>query len=219
MIFWHMYYKLFMFVHFFFSTRACSYKLKSVPKLWKVYNCILYKLSYQILWLLVDLSICSYYGKETDTIASLRHTKYVESVTTSLTLRPQNMPPSERAIHFHTLQICQWSILDLECLNLLDWGWYQIKDTIEPIKTDFEAAPVYMLNFIGCNCKTSSKNTRSSGMCSCFRSGLKSVATYGNCRGEFCNNIFEVEMNIEDDIDRNIFDIFEQWSNTRSNDI
>ena len=46
-------------------------------------------------------------------------------------------------------------------------------------------------------------------MCSCFRSGLKCVAAC-DCRGEFCNNTFEVEVNIENDIDRNIFDIFEQ---------
>ena len=109
------------------------------------------------------LLICSYYGKEADTLASLRHTRLMKSVTTSLTFRPQNLPPSERAIHFHALrihlQVCEWSNLDLECLNPLDWGWYQMKDTLEPIKTDLEPVPVDMLNFIRCNCKTSSKDT------------------------------------------------------------
>ena len=47
-------------------------------------------------------------------------------------------------------------------------------------------------------------------MCSCFQSGLKCVAACGDCRGVFCRNIFE--MNIENDIEniRNIFHTFEQ---------
>ena len=112
--------------------------------------------------MLVALFNRSYYGKETDTLASLRHARFMESVTTSLTVRPQNLPPSETAVHLHALrvhlQLCQWSTLDLECLNLLDWGWYQMKDNLQPIKTDLEPAPVDMLNFIWCNCKTL-KNT------------------------------------------------------------
>ena len=85
-------------------------------------------------------------------------------------------------------------------LNPLYWGWYRMKGTLEPIKTDLEPALVDMLNFIWCNCKTS-KNTCHSHMCSCFRSGLKCVTTCDDCRGEFCNNTFEVEMKIENDID------------------
>ena len=122
----------------FFFTSACICKLKTVPELWKVYDLNLYNLFYQILWLLVALFICSYYGKEADTLASLRHARFMGSVTISLTLRPQNLPPSERAIHFHALrvhsQVCEWSNLDLECLSPLDWGWYQMKDTLEQIK-------------------------------------------------------------------------------------
>ena len=59
----------------------------------------------------------------------------MESVTNSLTLRQQNLPQSERAIHFHALRVylkvCKWSNLDLECLNSLDWGWYQMKDPVQ----------------------------------------------------------------------------------------
>ena len=111
------------------------------------------------------------------------------------------------ALRVH-LQVCQWSTLDFECLNSFDWGWYQMKDTLEPIKTDLKPAPFDMLNFIRFKCKTSSKNACGSRMCLCFRSGLKCVAACGDCRGEFCNNIFEVKMNNEKDIDRNIFDVF-----------
>ena len=161
------------------------------------------------------LLIFSYNGKQTDTLTTLRHAKFMESVTTSFTLKPQNLPPSERAIYFHALrvhlQIAQWTTLDLECLNPLNWGWRKTNDTLEPIKTDLDPAPAEMLNFIRCNCKTTSKNTCGSRLCSCFRSGLKSISACGDCQGEFCKNIFEVEHhNVEDDIDRNIFDIFEQ---------
>ena len=100
----------------------------------------------------------------------------MKRVTTSLTLRPQSLPPSQRAVHFHALrvhlQVCQWSTLDPECLNPLDCGWYQMKDNLQPIKTDLEPVPADMLNFTWCNCKTSSKNACGSRMCSCFRVDL-----------------------------------------------
>ena len=34
--------------------------------------------------------------------------------------------------------LCQWSTLDLECLNPFDWDLYQMKDTLKLIKTDLE---------------------------------------------------------------------------------
>ena len=55
--------------------------------------------------MLVVLFIYSNYGKETDTLVSQRHAKFMESVTTSLTLRPKNLPPSETATQFHALRV------------------------------------------------------------------------------------------------------------------
>ena len=40
-----------------------------------------------------------------------------------------------------------------------------------------------------------------------------------DCQGELCNNTFEANMSIENYINRNIFDIFEQSINTKSSHI
>ena len=56
------------------------------------------------------LFISSGNEKKSDTLGSLRHARFMEAVTTPLTLRPQNLLPSERATHFHSLrthlQVC-----------------------------------------------------------------------------------------------------------------
>ena len=49
-------------------------------------------------------------GKKSDTLGSLRHARFMECVTTPLTLRPQDLLLSERGTHFHALrtrlQVC-----------------------------------------------------------------------------------------------------------------
>ena len=153
----------------------------------------------------------SYNGKTSDTLASLRHAKFMEA----LSLQPQILPPTERPIYFHALrvhlQVAQWKLLDLKCLNQVDWGWRQKNDGLVPIKTDIESAPSNLLQFIRCNCKTTSRNTCGSRSCSCLRSGLKCVSACGDCRGELSENSVMVDdVDIEDDMGRNIFDIFEE---------
>ena len=45
------------------------------------------------------------------------------------------------------------------------------------------------------------------------------MSVCGDCQGELCNNTFEANMSIENYINRNIFDIFEQSINTKSSHI
>jgi hypothetical protein len=133
---------------------------------------------------------------------------------------PKELPPTERAAHFHALrvhlQVAQWKYLDLQCLDPLKWGWKREKGHLLPIKTDLEVTPEFLLNCIRCNCKTTSKNTCGTLLCSCRKNGLSCVVTCGDCRGESCNNMSEADPVLEDDIfedgeefNRNIFDIFE----------
>ena len=95
----------------------------------------------------------------------------------------------------------------------MEWGWRIDGDNLVPIKTDLEPAPVELLQYIRCKCKTSSRNTCGTRLCSCRRNGLNCVDACGNCRGQECENrCSDEDMETDDDdddFDRNIFDIFD----------
>ena len=161
----------------------------------------------------------SYNGKPNDSLTTLRHAKFMESITTTLSpLEPANLPPTEGAGYYHSLrvhlQVCQWKHLDLHCVKADEWGWCFQGETLLPTKTDLGPAPESLLKYVRCNCKTTSKNTCGTLACTCRKSGLKCVASCGDCRGQYCKNNYEVaEVSREDDdnvdFDRNIFDIFD----------
>ena len=133
----------------------------------------------------------------------------------------QNLLPTQRAAYFHSLrvhlQICQWSTLNLRCLNPLDWGWERVGITLHPIKTDMAPAPEFLLKVIRCNCKTKNKNPCAGIKCSCRKNGLHCVAACGDCRGRDCNNASskvdqaEFTEQLDDIDDGNIFDIFDEF--------
>ena len=79
-------------------------------------------------------------------------------MTPSSVIQPENLPPTERAKHYHTLrvhlQVAQWKDLSLTCLDPKEWGWKEKNVVMEPVKTDIEPAPVWLLQVIRCNCKT-----------------------------------------------------------------
>ena len=161
------------------------------------------------------LLIKSYKGKRTDTITSLRHPKFMQMLTTCKNIEPSTLPPTERAAYFHSLrvhlQVMQWQILDLHCLDPTEWGWRMEQGHLSPIKTDLDVAPEFLLKFVRCNCQTTSKNTCGTKICSCRKHGLKCVAACGDCRGKSCNNMAElmVEPLVNDEeLDRNVFDLF-----------
>ena len=157
----------------------------------------------------------SYRGQEKDTLAELRYSKFIQLLTTSTVVDPSELPPTERAAHFHSLrvhlQVCQWVTLDLECLNPAEWGWKFENEKLVPIKTDLDPAPQFLLNVIRCNCQITTRNPCGGLNCSCRKHGIECVAACGNCRGEFCTNMVVVE-NIagddHEDLDRNVFDLF-----------
>ena len=71
---------------------------------------------------------------------------------------------------------------------------------------------------IRCNCKLDSRNPCGTNLCSCRKNGLKLVPACGDCRGDSCNNVIIIEESatnlvdsekvIEEEEERNIFDIF-----------
>lgn len=47
----------------------------------------------------------SFGGKSSDSLAGLRHKKYVEMVSTANMIHPENLPPTERASIFHAFRV------------------------------------------------------------------------------------------------------------------
>ena len=94
----------------------------------------------------------------------------MESVSTSTAINPANLPPTTRAAFFHGLhvhlQVEQWEHLELNCLTPTEWGWQFQGDSLVPVKTDLEPAPESLLKFIRCSCKTTTKKTCGSQLCS-----------------------------------------------------
>ena len=72
--------------------------------------------------------------------------------------------------------------------------------------TDLEPAPKELLSFVHCNCKTTSRNTCGTNLCSCRKNGLTCVAACVDCRGESCNN--SRAETVDDNENRNLFEQF-----------
>ena len=117
------------------------------------------------------------------------------------------------ATYYHSLrvhlQVIQWKTLMTTNADPLEWGWKVRQKFFAPIMTDLEPAPKELLNFVRCNCKTTSRNTCGRNLCSCRKNGLTGVAACGDCRGESCNNSSsETE---DDNEDRSLFEQFENF--------
>ena len=134
-------------------------------------------------------------------------------MTSSNVILPENLPPTERATHYHALrvhlQVAQWKNLSLTCLDPKEWGWKEKNGVMEPVKTDIEPAPAWLLQVIRCNCKTDTRHPCGTRSCSCRKNGLSCVAACGGCHGEGCENSMEDEKEIEEDEYENELNIFE----------
>ena len=102
--------------------------------------------------------LCHLYGgKETDTLTTLMHARYMDMIARCATLEPRRLSPTERAAHFHSLrvhlQVVRWQHLDNTSFNECEWGWKLEDGCMVPIMTDLDAAPTDVLKFIRCKCK------------------------------------------------------------------
>ena len=81
------------------------------------------------------------------------------------------------------------------------------KDIMHPIMTDFNAAPEKVLKFIRCKCKVGGEKQCGANQCSCFKSGLKCVASCAGYYGEICHNqsIIVEQSEVDEDEIRSIF--------------
>ena len=152
-----------------------------------------------------SVMLCIFNGKS-ETLTALRYAEWRMMVLGKKKLKPESLPPTDRAVYFHALrvhlQVCQWATLNLSCLNPTQWGWKAENSVLVPVKTDIAAAPEFVLNVIRCSCKTTSKNTCGTKLCSCRKNGLACVAACNDCRGTSCNNVSgdKSDVILDDDI-------------------
>ena len=90
-------------------------------------------------------------------------------------------------------------------------GWKLQQQQMNPIKTDLPAGPSWLLKFIRCTCKATSRNPCSTYSCTCRKNGLACVEACKGCHGEVCSNLETEFEDHSEDLDeyRNIFDMFE----------
>lgn len=153
----------------------------------------------------IRLIVVMYGGKKQDSLNGLRYAKFMEMVSSSKSLDPQKLPPTERAAHFHSLrvhlQVLLWKKLTNADMDPKLWGWKLDGTVFTPVMTDLGAAPESLLKFVRCKCKLSSRNPCGSHICSCRKNGLICVTACGDCRGEGCRNAEEIFLDIEEDSD------------------
>ena len=139
--------------------------------------------------------VALYGGKKADSLDFLRHKKFCEKMTTSLTrVEPQSLPPTSAAAKYHSFrvyhQICVWKgRASDDTMQPESWGWKVDSTGFVPLQTDRPPAPENLLKMIRCGCTTDCNSQR----CSCRKHGLPCTLACVHCRGMDCNNATEMD--------------------------
>ena len=101
-----------------------------------------------------------YGGKDSDSLSSLRYAKYMKMTSIASSIKPEKLPPTERAAYFHSLrvyhQVQEWNSLREDSSNATNWGWKLQSGILIPVMTDEAPAPDEILNVVRCNCQVNS---------------------------------------------------------------
>ncbi|KAG1670130.1 Sodium-dependent multivitamin transporter [Nymphon striatum] len=127
-------------------------------------------------------------GKQTDYLASLRHSVFKKKVVSASSfVAPARLPPTASATKFHSLrayyQIMTWLGLESN-LDATDWGWKIEDNQFAPVMTAKNPAPDNLLKIVHCNCTIACTTQR----CTCRRYGLPCTSACGQCQLESCEN-------------------------------
>ena len=103
------------------------------------------------------------YGENvSDSLTDHRFLKYMKMISSSTSIKPECLPPTERAAMFHAyrlyFQLQEWNTVMESALDPQDWGWRLEGNSLVPVMTDTEPAPDELLNVIRCGCRATSKN-------------------------------------------------------------
>ncbi len=81
----------------------------------------------------------------------LRYARYMVVAVTSSKVEPQELPPTERAAHYHNLsvqfQVVIWTVLINETLQSKELGWKMGNNSLCPVLTDLDAKPAKVQQF------------------------------------------------------------------------
>ena len=104
-----------------------------------------------------QLFVLMYGGNRIESLNTLRYVKYMEMVASSKKIEPQKLPPTPRAAYFHSLrvhhQIMIWKDLSVD-IDPTKCGWKLDGKSLQPIMTDLEPAPEFIIfnNMCSCSC-------------------------------------------------------------------
>jgi len=150
----------------------------------------------------LKLLVMLYGGQLSDSLNSMRYTRYMEKARLSAVL-PEKLPPTERAAYYHCLrvhfQVVVWTTLGSTDIEPSEWGWKMEGGRLTPIATDLEPAPSDLLKVIRCNCKSLVTNQCLTNLCTCRKNGLHCITACGHCHGDSCWNAQSPAVEAEDD--------------------
>ena len=143
--------------------------------------------------------VCLYGGSPDEELKRLRYRRFSEKVSTSTSpVQVQTLPPTSAAAQYHSarvyFQVQEW--MDNCHLNPEDWGWCNVRGTLQPKMTDLPPAPESLLKVIRCNCKTDCNTRR----CTCKKLGLDCTPACGECKGVSCTNSPAITMDDADNV-------------------
>ena len=106
-----------------------------------MYEYLIRTLGYSIVYgesfLIEFVSFCRYKGGPGNFLSELRYNTFMRfAATTTTAIKPQNLPPTDRAAYFHSLrvnlQVIEWKSLMNVILPAEEWGWRLQHGIYEP---------------------------------------------------------------------------------------
>ena len=98
-------------------------------------------------------------GKDTNNLSSLRYAKYMKMASTTPSVKPEKLSPTDRTTYFHSLrvyyQVQECNFLREDSSIATSWDWKLQDGILRPVLTDKAPAPDEKLNVIPCNIKVS----------------------------------------------------------------
>ena len=110
----------------------------------------------------------------------MRYQHFQGLVTTQKkAIHPNMLPPTSARTKYHSLrvfhQVQQWQV---NTLPAEDWGWEHSEGRFKPVNSDFDPAPLSLLDIVRCTCKTGCGPLR----CGCRRQGMPCSSACSGCR-------------------------------------
>lgn len=139
-----------------------------------------------------------YNDNDGENINHLRLRRFKEKVAkSSKYVDVKSLPPARAATKFHSPQVYS-QIQEWKGRNQLksdEWGRKLSDGKLQPIKTDLPPATINLLAIITCNCTLGCTMAKYS----CRKYGTHCSNLCGNCKGLYCTNLSQPDLDDDDD--------------------